>query len=62
MVVCRYKPEAKNYFKRGYSGFRNGITFGTKIKAQNFIQKLKKWQKKKDFELYEKFRIVKVCD
>ena len=60
----RYKPEAKNIFyspkskfplsQRVYSGFRRGISFGTKKKAQKFIQKIKKQG------IYKKFRIKKI--
>lgn len=57
----RYKPEGKNIFpelnfksSRGYSGFRNGISFGTKNKAQKFIKKIKKQG------IYNKFRIKKI--
>lgn len=61
--ICRYKPEAKNYFVSGYSGFRDGITFGTRKQAQIFITKLKKRHIKSGFnKIYKKFRIRKICD
>ena len=60
----RYKPEAKNIFyspkstypltERVWGGFRKGISFGQRKKAQKFIQKIKKQG------IYKKFRIKKI--
>ena len=50
--VCkRYRPEGKNIFDNKYSGFRKGISFGTKTKAKQFIKKIRKQG------MYKQFRI-----
>jgi len=53
-MVYRYKPEAQNLINNKYSGFRGGISFGTKRNAQKFIT-----QRKKD-GIYKKFRIKRI--